>query len=537
MKIKHLFLVSVLSFTTYFAQATDPVTDSLETAPTNWFNLDAENFYVQGVSTEKAYEFLKGRKSEKVVVAVIDSGVDIEHEDLQGKIWINEDEIPDNGKDDDGNGYVDDVHGWNFIGGTDGTNVDHDTYEVTREYVRLKEKYEDVALEDIPKKEQAYYEEIMNAYEQKRAEMEQQYSGFEFFADSYLRSSKLLEAYLDVEEVTADMLKEIETEDEIIQTSISIMEYALSMGFTKEQLKEYEEYYQSALEYGYNTDFDPRHIVGDNYDDITERFYGNNDVNGPDSNHGTHVAGIIAANRGNQLGMEGIAENVVIMPIRAVPNGDERDKDIANAIYYAVDNGAKVINMSFGKSFSPQKEAVDKAVKYAESKGVLLIHAAGNSSDNIDEVSNFPTRQYAESKKEAKNWIEVGASSWKGEEDFVAEFSNYGKKSVDVFAPGVDLYSTTPNQKYESNSGTSMASPVTAGIAALLISYYPDLDVEQIREIILDSTVKFDKLKVNRPGEEGKLVNFDSLSATGGVVNAYEAVKLAESYQIKMEGK
>jgi subtilisin family serine protease len=176
-------------------------------------------------------------------------------------------------------------------------------------------------------------------------------------------------------------------------------------------------------------------------------------------------------------------------------------------------------------------------VKYAESKGVLLIHAAGNSSDNIDEVSNFPTRQYTESKKEAKNWIEVGASSWKGEEQFVADFSNYGKKSVDVFAPGVDLYSTTPNQKYESNSGTSMASPVTAGIAALLISYYPDLDAEQIRKIILDSTVKFDKLKVNRPGEEGKLVSFDSLSSTGGVVNAYEAVKLAESYQIKMEGK
>lgn len=537
MKIKHLFLAFVFCIPSYFALATDPPKDSLDAAPTNWFNLDAENYYVQGVSTEKAYEFLKGRKSKKVVVAVIDSGVDIEHEDLQGKIWVNTDEIAGNGKDDDRNGYVDDVHGWNFIGGADGTNVDHDTYEVTREYVKLKKKYEDVSLEDIPKKDRAYYEKIMTAYEQKVAEMEQQYSGFKFFAESYTRSSKLLEAYLDVEEVTMDKLKEISSEDEIIQTSVSIMEYALSMGFTKEQFEEYEEYYSSALEYGYNPDFDPRHIVGDNYEDVSEKYYGNNDVNGPDSNHGTHVAGIIAANRDNKLGMSGIAENVEIMPIRAVPNGDERDKDIANAIYYAADNGAQVINMSFGKSYSPEKEAVDKAVKYAESKGVLLIHAAGNSSDDIDQVPNFPSRQYADSKKEAENWIEVGASSWKGEEEFVAEFSNYGKKSVDVFAPGVDLYSTTPDQKYESNSGTSMASPVTAGIAALLISYYPDLDADQIRQIILDSTVKFEKLKVNRPGEEGKLVSFDSLSNTGGVVNAFEAVKLAESYQIKMEGK
>ncbi|WPP51292.1 S8 family peptidase [Catalinimonas niigatensis] len=537
MKIKHLFLAFVFCIPASFALATDPPKDSLDAAPTNWFNLDAENYYVQGVSTEKAYDFLKGRNSKKVIVAVIDSGVDIEHEDLQGKVWVNTDEIPGNGKDDDGNGYVDDVNGWNFIGGTDGSNVDHDTYEVTREYVKLKKKYEGVSLEDIPKKERAYYEEIMTSYEQKRAEMEQQYSGFKFFAESYNRSSKLLEAYLDVEEVTMDALQEINSEDEIVQTSISIMEYALSMGFSKEQFEEYEEHYSSALEYGYNPEFDPRHIVGDNYEDVSEKYYGNNDVNGPDSNHGTHVAGIIAANRGNQLGMEGIAENVEIMAIRAVPNGDERDKDIANAIYYAVDNGAKVINMSFGKSYSPEKEAVDKAVKYAESKGVLLVHAAGNSSDDIDQVSNFPTRQYESSKKVATNWIEVGASSWKGEENFVAEFSNYGKKSVDVFAPGVDLYSTTPNQKYQSNSGTSMASPVTAGIAALVMSYYPDLKAEQIKQIILDSTVKFEKLKVNRPGEEGKLVNFESLSTTGGVVNAYEAVKLAESYQIKRESK
>lgn len=535
MKIKSLVLVFVVSFSSLLAQATDPPTDTAKTAPVNWFNLDAEKYFVQGVSTEKAYEYLEGKESEKIVVAVIDSGVDIEHEDLEGKIWVNQDEIPGNGKDDDDNGYVDDVHGWNFIGGADGSHVDHDTYEVTREYVRLKEKYEGVSLDDIPKKEKEYYVDIMDEYERKRGEMEQQYSGFQFFAKSYQRSSKLLEAYLDVEEVTADMLSEVESEDEVVQTSVSIMEYALSMGFSKDQFEEYEDYYNSSLEYGYNPEFDPRHIVGDNYEDLSERYYGNNDVDGPDSRHGTHVAGIIAANRNNTLGMEGIADNVEIMAIRAVPNGDERDKDIANAIYYAVDNGAKVINMSFGKSYSPQKEAVDEAVKYAESKGVLLVHAAGNSSEDIDEMPNFPSRQFSNSRKEASNWIEVGASSWKSEEEFVAEFSNYGKKTVDVFAPGVDLYSTTPDQQYENLSGTSMASPVTAGVAALILSYYPGLEAEQVKEIIMESTVKMGKMKVIRPGGEEELVNFDSLSRTGGVVNAYEAIKLAESYQIKMK--
>lgn len=535
MKIKSLILVFVFSYSSLLAQSTNPMADSAQTAPANWFNLDAEKFYVQGVSTEKAYELLQGKKSEKVVVAVIDSGVDIEHEDLQEKIWVNADEIPGNGKDDDKNGYIDDIHGWNFIGGKDGTHVNQDTYELTREYVRLKQKYEGVSLDDIPKKEKEYYVHILDEFEKKRAEMEQQYSGFQFFAKSYKRSSKLLEAYLDVEEVNAELLGDIESEDEVVLTSVSIMEYALSMGFSKDQFQEYEDYYKSALEYGYNPEFDPRHIVGDNYDDLSEKYYGNNDVNGPDSRHGTHVAGIIAANRNNALGMQGIADNVEIMAIRAVPDGDERDKDIANAIYYAVDNGAQVINMSFGKSYSPQKEAVDKAVKYAESKGVLLVHAAGNSSEDIDEMPNFPSRKFADSRKEAKNWIEVGASSWKSEEEFVAEFSNYGNKTVDVFAPGVDVYSTTPGQKYENLSGTSMASPVTAGVAALIMSYYPELEAEQIKEIILESTVKLGDMKVMLPGEGDKLVNFANLSRTGGVVNAYEAIKLAESYQIKMK--
>ena len=531
MIVRYILLATCLWFPS-LAQAALPqavYSDSTDKAPENWFNLDAQTSKIQGVSTEKTYEILKDKPAQKVIVAVIDSGVDPEHEDLVGKVWTNEGEKAGNGVDDDKNGYVDDIHGWNFIGGADGTNVSNDTYELTREYVRLQKKYGDQVPEDLSKDEKAYYEQIKRSYDAKVAEMQQERTAFQYFADGYRRSNQLLTAYLGVEEVTADSLDKLNSPDEVVMMAKGFMDYALEKGFNEEGLKEAEEYFSSALDYGYNTEFDSRTIVGDHYNDLSERYYGNNDVKGPDARHGTHVAGIIAANRHNNLGIKGIADQVEIMIVRAVPDGDERDKDVANAIYYAVDNGAKVINMSFGKSYSPQKEAVDAAVKYAQDKGVLIIHAAGNSGEDIDKNANFPTRSFANSKKSADNWIEVGASSWKGAGDFVASFSNYGKHSVDVFAPGVDLYSTTPDQTYESLSGTSMAAPVVSGVAALLMSYYPNLDAEQIKDILLKSAVKLNKLKVNSPGD-GKPVKFSSLSRTGGVVNALEAVKLAETY-------
>jgi subtilisin family serine protease len=264
--------------------------------------------------------------------------------------------------------------------------------------------------------------------------------------------------------------------------------------------------------------------VGDNSADVRERFYGNGNVKGPDPTHGTHVAGIVAADRTNEVGIQGIADNVRIMSVRAVPNGDERDKDVANAIRYAVDNGARIINMSFGKSLSPHKAVVDDAIAYAEQKGVLLIHAAGNESQDNDKEGNYPSRQYSNG-KQARNWLEVGATSSGTGKDFVADFSNYGKKSLDVFAPGVDIYSTVPGNKYKEQSGTSFAAPVVTGIAALLWSYFPDLTAEQLVEIIKTSTRKFDRLRVGRPG--GGEIEFSELSNTGGLVNAYAAVNLA----------
>ena len=484
-------------------------------------------------------------------MAVIDSGVDIEHEDLRDNLWINEDEIAGNGQDDDKNGYVDDVHGWNFIGGKE-KNVDADTYEVTREYARLKPKYENITEKDVNKKNRAeydYWKEVKAKYERdskfSRDQYDQYMQQYELYKNAFMTIhyyDSLLQKTLGAP-VTKSSLASVKADNDTVefakQTLSRILEsvegdvevsvFLQELAGYIDQLKEGVEHYETAVEYGYNTEFDSRTIVGDNYADVNEKYYGNNDVEGPDARHGTHVAGIIAANRKNDIGVKGIADNVKIMSVRAVPNGDERDKDVANAIRYAVDNGANIINMSFGKGFSPDKDVVDKAVKYAESKGVLLIHAAGNDGDDLDKESNFPNKTYTTG-GQSKTWLEIGASSWGADENFVGSFSNYGKKTVDLFAPGVQIYSTTPNDTYENLQGTSMAAPATTGVAAILMSYFPHLSAEDVKEILRQSTRKFDGLKVTKPGSKDP-VPFHELSSSGGMVNAYEAVKLAMSYK------
>ncbi|MEM7109289.1 MAG: S8 family peptidase [Bacteroidota bacterium] len=515
--------------------------DSTKMPALEWLVLDPQDDQMQGVSANKVYAtLLKGKASRKITVAVIDSGVDIDHEDLQGKIWINEDEIEGNGIDDDNNGYIDDRYGWNFIGGKNG-NVEQDTYELTRIYKALKEKYGEVEEKKVKKKnkeEYAYWLKVKKEFEPTREKAQKQYDFYYNLEKNVLRYHTLLKAYLDVEKITMDDLKGIESQDSTVLAARSIVGIILQnvgedVDFKEfaNELKEGVEYFGNQVKYTYNTDFDPRKFVNDNYEDLYEKGYGNNDVEGHDPSHGTHVAGIIAANRDNNTGINGIANNSEIMVIRAVPDGDERDKDIANAIIYAVDNGAHIINMSFGKSYSPQKEAVDKAVKYAEKKGVLLVHAAGNSSKDIDKGSNFPTKKYAENSN-ASNWLEIGASSWGDNENFVGAFSNYGKETVDVFAPGVQIYSTTPDNNYKKYDGTSMAAPATSGVAALLMSYFPNLSVTQVKDIILKSARKFDNLEVFKPGKEGEKVNFNELSITGGIVNAYEAVKMAQEMSV-----
>ena len=506
--------------------------------PDNWFNLDATNDKVQGVSTERTYkELLKDKTSTTVIVGVIDSGVDFEHEDLKSVMWTNPGEIPGNNIDDDKNGYVDDIHGWNFIGGRDGRNVDKDNLEMTRVVRKFHAQYAGKKESDIAKEEKEQfrnYSAAYNEYSTKRKEDSTSLAKYQSFKDNLLALDAQVKASLGVDTVRHEQLLKYTTTDAALQTALEKakknLSYnpKLSLTGLAGAVEPAIDHFRNSLDFHLNMAFDPRGIVGDDYNNSAERNYGNNDCNGPDSFHGTHVAGIIAASRGNGVGMDGIASNVRIMSIRCVPDGDERDKDVANSIRYAVDNGAQIINMSFGKRFSWDKKAVDDAVRYAESKGVLLIHAAGNDAVNIDEVAHYPCKKF-EGKGEASNFMDIGALSWKADTHMVAPFSNYGKKTVDLFSPGVEIYSTTPDNTYRDASGTSMAAPVTAGVAAVLKSYYPTLTAAQIKKILVKSSIKDHKsAKVMKPGSNEELVKFEKLSKNAGIVNLYEAVRLAE---------
>jgi cell wall-associated protease len=501
--------------------------------PENWHLLDPATDSVQGVSVEKAYNtLLKGKPSRTVIVAVIDSGIDIDHEDLKDIIWKNEKEIAGNRIDDDKNGYVDDVYGWSFLGGKDG-DVKSETLELTREYARLKSKYATLTADKVSKKKEAefkYWETVKKEFETTTQRAAQQNNFIKQLYTNLTKANDTLKLLLQTDVVTYDKLATADLTNPGIKKAKETLDFFYSRVGKDAVLEEIQEQLKKSItdfesDCKHNPDCNSRVVVGDNPLNVKEKFYGNNNVKGPDSFHGTHVAGIIAANRNNELGIKGIADNVRIMVVRAVPDGDERDKDVANAIIYAVDNGAQIINMSFGKPLSPDKSIVDKAIKYAESKNVLLIHAAGNDGSNNDSKPSFPNR-FLTSGKEAKNWIEVGASAWGTGEKLAASFSNYGKKSVNLFAPGVRIYSTVPDNGYQNAQGTSMASPVTAGVAAMVMSYFPHLSAEQVKDVLLQSTRRFDGLKVTKPGSKDQ-VDFSELSSSGGLVNAYEAVKLA----------
>ncbi len=498
----------------------------------HWIHMDPADDSVAGISLNKAYQLLEGRPSKRVLVAVIDSGFDLDHEDLKDNYWLNVDEIAGNGRDDDNNGYVDDLRGWNFIGGQE-DNVVYDTYELTREYKRLRKEYE--GQEEGKSNEFEYWLKVKEEYESKSGEALLSYAKYETLLDNISRYYDLLKNYLDVDTLTHDRVSAIESEDSVITQATGIIGKLLkyfgdgtSAGEMADFMESGVEHYSYLVKYGYNLEFNPRMKVGDDYSDKKERHYGNNQVGdfaGMMGSHGTHVAGIIAAIRDNDIGVIGVADNVKIIPIRAVPNGDERDKDIANAIYYAVDNGAGVINMSFGKSYSPDRDIVEKAIRYARKKDVLIVHAAGNSAENKDNVMNYPTRKFIKGNKEALNMMEVAANSKHLDETLPAKFTSYGKSTVDLFAPGVSVLSAIPGDQYKESNGTSMASPVVAGVAALLRSYFPELSAEEIRDILIQSSYKYEG-EVYLPGTS-EMVPFSDLTISGGLVNAYEAVKIA----------
>ena len=499
----------------------------------NWQNLDLKIDTTFGISTEKAYkELLKGKKSIPVLVAVLDGGVDLNHEDLKRIIWFNKKEIAGNGIDDDKNRYVDDINGWNFLGGKKGS-IEHETLELTRLVRRDQIRFASITAATVQEKDKAAFE----AFIQNRTKLEQELitakssyagvSGFKSALDPLIKKiGKENPTLKDLEDFNPQGDREVAVKNALL----GILKEMDFKSFYEGQILEGVKYYNNQINYNYNVDYDPRSIVGDDPNNSKERFYGNNDIKGPDALHGSHVAGIIGADRRNILGIKGVADNVLIMGVRNTPNGDERDKDVANAIRYATDNGAKVINMSFGKSYSWDKAIVDEAVKYAVSKDVLLVQAAGNDNKNIDVEPSFPSRKYLNGEL-ASSYITVGASGFVDDETLKASFSNFGKTTVDVFAPGVNINSTTPENGYKLENGTSMAAPVVAGLAALIRSYYPKLTAVKVKEIILKSVVKINHNVNYLKGTEQVSLPFAEICVTGGIVNAYNALKLAATYK------
>ncbi|OLQ72274.1 protease [Photobacterium proteolyticum] len=498
----------------------------------DWFNLDPEMNGIEGSSVDRVYDTISLTPSDTpVVVAVIDSGVDVHHEDLQGKIWENPREIPNNGFDDDFNGYVDDVYGWNFIGGRDGSHVAYDTLAVTREYKRYQ-AYKDYGVWLTPD-EKAYYAGVEKEYLAESEAANSKYQAFKAMYDEAQASKVVLQNKHGQTDFSLAAIEQISSDDPDVTKAAGFLVQTLSTWRSFDYMDSMLERYSSAVDYHYNLDYDPRaEIVKDQPYNPWQFRYGNNDVIGPDASHGTHVAGIIAADRYNQLGVRGVANNVKIMALRVVANGDERDKDVANAVRYAVDNGAKIINMSFGKAYSPYKDVVDEAFRYASRRGVLLVHSAGNSHTDNDIKPSYPNRfpLYYPGHR-ISTWLDIGASGNYKDQRLATSFTNFGKDSVDVFAPGYKIMSTTPGNNYQAFSGTSMASPVVSGVAALALTYFPDLKGRQLKKAILETVRTYEGHMVKNPATPEVMVPFSELSATGGVVDAYHLLQHLQEKQ------
>ena len=500
-----------------------------------WAGSDLVTDTIPGMSVQKAYdEIIKDFQGKTVIVGVVDSGVDIEHEDLKNVIWTNEDEIPGNGIDDDKNGYVDDIHGWNFLG---------NTIEENLEYVRilknLKPKYDGKDSSDIAevnKEEFALYEKAQKEYDEEYSEISRNVNYYNQLSQQIASARAAVSEKLGKEDFTKEELMAMEAEETSLQQQKGLLLNIMNNGGedlddVASQIQGGIDYYQGRLDSHLNLELEGRK-TGDNPDDLTDTNYGNNDVDGPDpekadAKHGTHVAGIIAAERNNGIGMNGVARNIKIMAVRAVPDGDEYDKDIALGIRYAVDNGAKVINTSFGKYYSTHPEWVIDAIKYAAKKDVLIVNAAGNDALDMDATRIYPNDQTPDNNEEiADNFLTVGASNFDYGSDLVARFSNYGQTNVDVFAPGTKIWSTTPNNEYEFLQGTSMASPAVAGVAAMIRSLYPKLSAAEVKDILMKSGLASPQ-EVMVGGNSDDIRPFAELSVSGRMVNMYNALIMA----------
>ncbi|MBL7739123.1 MAG: S8 family serine peptidase [Chitinophagaceae bacterium] len=503
-----------------------------------WHLLDMESDGYMGISLGKAYDLLKGRKSSTVIVAVIDSGIDTAQEDLRDILWRNEKEVNGNGIDDDGNGYTDDIYGWNFCGSANGENLARNSYEITRVYHGWKSEFEGRKEKDIPAEKRFLYQQWVKAADiitKEYDDASKQRSGIINLYTAMQIASKKISDHLSVKEFRlADVKPLLKNERKDLQAAAQLWsdlytrnndETSTNSSYIQE-ISDYITRLDAKIDRKLKAPEDWRgEMTKDNYTDINDRFYGNNNLKAGSGNHGTSVAGTIAAIRNNGIGIDGIADNVRIMAVRAMPGGDEHDKDVALAIRYAVDNGALIINISLGKPVSPYKQFVDDAVRYAASKGVLIVHGSGNDGKDITKDMFYPSPVFINEEK-AGNFLNVGASGDASTGNYAAPFSNYSRHYVDIFAPGVNIHTTASNNNYNNADGTSLASPVVAGVAALLKSYFPGLTPPQIITILTTSGQPFTR-EIKPPGESEKKIKFAELSSSGRIVNAYEAVKLA----------
>jgi subtilisin family serine protease len=534
------------SFLFWAALCSLPVFSFAQANLKSWYEGDLQHDSVYGISLNNAYGLLQGKNAKPIIVAIIDSGIDTTHIDLKGALWTNTREIPGNGIDDDGNGYVDDVHGWNFLGNKNGTDLKKDVDEKSRLFYRYRSRFGtgNIDADTLSETDKWLYSEWQKAAAQMNVSSDEQMelALLDYTCKAFRKHEQVIRQELNKDIFTSGEVEKFQPAtakgkqaklgyitclkmfgvDQTDETNTNILN----------ELNDYIEGKKQSLEEKKSQPEDYRkNIINDNYLDFNDKFYGNNDIMGPAPMHGTHVCGIIAGQKDARTGLHGIAPNVKIMMIRAIPDGDEYDKDIALAIRYAVDNGAKIINMSFGKSFSPEKRWVDEAVEYAASKDVLLVHAAGNESHNIDTVDNFPNSELKEYDSKASNFITVGASGDPhiGDGRLVADFSNFGGQSVDIMAPGVKIYSTLPgDNKYGYEQGTSMSAPVVTGVAALIRSYFPGLTARQVKYAIERSALRpgDSSVVVKEPGTD-HTISLARLCATAGIVNAYNAIKLA----------
>lgn len=507
---------SFISAPSISSQITVPrISELSEEESQRWGHLDLVRDTVPGMSVDRAYhELIKKKKGQTVVVAVIDSGIDLDHEDIKNVLWTNPGEKSGDGIDNDGNGYIDDIHGYNFLG-----ESYHEQLEFTR-ILRLK-----IGDEALQQKAQA---ELDKRLAEAKGTLPQLKQIEQFVSMAHQNIVK----GLGKENYSLADLDSFEPKSPQEEQQVGVLKQVFGMGedipSVLNNLNEGIEYYSAQLDYNLNMNFDGRKPVGDDPYDLNDIDYGNGnpDIRDDKESHGTHVAGIIAAQRANKLGVDGVAKNVQIMAIRAVPDGDEYDKDIALAIRYAADNGAKVINASFGKSFSPNSEWVYDALKYAAEKDVLFVHAAGNDGIDLDDSSNpnYPNdHQMKHSPEIVDNYLSVGALTSSFGPDMIASFSNYGKVNVDIFAPGANIYSTMPNDDYKFQGGTSMAAPAVAGVAAMIRSYFPELTAAQVKQVILESGLSID-VPIVVGGAEGKEVSLSDISKTGKIANLYNAL-------------